>query len=224
MEFVNQVVDFALHVDVHLGALIAAMGPWIYGILFCIIFCETGFVVTPFLPGDSLLFAAGTFAGLKVLSLPWLLCTLSLAGILGDAANFAMGSALGRRILASGGNRLVKREHLEKTKRFYEKHGGKTIILARFMPFIRTFAPFVAGLGHMAPGRFLLYNVTGGLLWVFLVVGSGYLFGNMPQVQSHFSLVIMAIVLLSVLPASIEFLRERRARAAPEAARSSDSS
>jgi len=216
MNIITQLVDLVLHVDVHLGALITAMGPWIYLILFAIVFCETGLVITPFLPGDSLLFAAGTFAGLSLLDLPLLIATLSAAGILGDAVNFALGSALGHRLLAAGGSRLIKREHLEKTNHFYEKHGGKTIILARFMPFIRTFAPFVAGLGNMATSRFLLYNVTGGLLWVSLIVGSGYLFGNMPLVQRHFSLVIMAIIVLSVLPATIEFLRQRRMPAPAE--------
>lgn len=214
MGLITQFIDLVLHMDVHLGALIATMGPWTYLILFAIIFCETGLIVTPFLPGDSLLFAAGAFAGLELLDLPLLLLTLSAAGILGDAINFAVGAAIGHRLLAAGGGRLIKREHLEKTHRFYERHGGKTIILARFMPFIRTFAPFVAGVGDMAASRFFLYNISGGVLWVLLVAGSGYLFGNLPLVQRHFSLVIMAIIVLSIMPAFIEYLRHRRVPAA----------
>lgn len=219
MDFITHLVDLVLHVDAHLGALITAMGPWTYLILFLIVFCETGLIVTPFLPGDSLLFAAGTFAGASLLDLPLLLATLSAAGILGDAVNFSLGSSLGRRILASRANRFIKQEHLDKTSRFYEKHGGKTIIIARFMPIIRTFAPFVAGLGKMAPSRFFLFNVSGGLLWVVLLTGGGYLFGNMPLVQRHFSLVIMAIIVLSILPGVIEYLRHRRAQAAEEVER-----
>lgn len=210
MDLITQLVDLVLHVDAHLGTLIAAMGPWTYFILFLIVFCETGLIVTPFLPGDSLLFAAGTFAGVSLLDLPLLLATLSAAGILGDGVNFSLGSSVGRRLLASKANHFIKQEHLDKTNRFYERHGGKTIILARFMPIIRTFAPFVAGLGGMAKSRFFLFNVTGGLLWVFLLTGSGYLFGNVPLVQRHFSLVIMAIIVLSILPGVIEYLRHRR--------------
>ncbi|HSR35601.1 MAG TPA: DedA family protein [Desulfurivibrionaceae bacterium] len=216
MDSITYLVDLVLHVDAHLGALITALGPWTYLILFAIVFCETGLIVTPFLPGDSLLFAAGTFAGAALLDLPLLLVTLAAAGILGDAVNYSLGASAGRRILESRLNRFIKQEHLEKTNRFYEKHGGKTIILARFMPIIRTFAPFVAGLGRMAPSRFFLFNVSGGLLWVVLLTGGGYLFGNMPWVQQNFSLVILAIIVLSILPGVIEYLRHRRMAAATE--------
>lgn len=209
MDSITYLADLVLHVDSHLGALITAMGPWTYLILFLIVFCETGLIVTPFLPGDSLLFAAGTFAGAALLDLPLLLATLAAAGILGDAVNYSLGASAGRRILESRLNRLIKREHLEKTNRFYETHGGKTIILARFMPIIRTFAPFVAGLGRMAPSRFFLFNISGGLLWVFLLTGGGYLFGNMPLVQRNFSLVILTIIVLSILPGVIGYLRHR---------------
>ncbi|MFZ5797698.1 MAG: DedA family protein [Desulfobulbaceae bacterium] len=211
MELLLTFIDIILHIDAHLGELIADVGVWIYLVLFVIVFCETGLVVTPFLPGDSLLFAAGAFAAAGALHVGWIIGLLVAAAIIGDAVNFYLGQAVGARILDFWGGRLVRREHLERTHRFYEKHGGKTIIIARFMPIIRTFAPFVAGIGDMAYRRFAMFNVSGALLWVFSMVGGGYFFGNLPLVKRHFSLVILAIIILSCMPAVIEWLRHRRA-------------
>ncbi|MCA1790293.1 MAG: DedA family protein, partial [Thioalkalivibrio sp.] len=181
-------------------------GTWTYAILFLIIFCETGLVVMPLLPGDSLLFAAGTFAALGSLD-PWILCGLLItAAILGDTVNYWIGKSIGPRAF-SGNVRFLKKEYLEKTQRFYEKHGGKTIILARFVPIVRTFAPFVAGVGTMNYGRFLAYNVIGAIVWVMMFVWLGYLFGNIPVVKERFSLVILAIILLSVLPIVFEMYK-----------------
>jgi membrane-associated protein len=209
MEALTFMIDLVLHLDKHLGDLIQSYGLLTYVILFLIIFCETGLVVTPFLPGDSLLFAAGSFAALGVLN-PWLLfLLLSLAAIVGDSLNYAIGNRLGARILAHN-SRLIKKEHLDRTHEFYEKYGGKTIIIARFVPIVRTLAPFVAGLGSMTYGRFLAYNVGGGLLWISSLTAAGYFFGQMPLVKNNFSLVVVVIVILSVLPAIIEVIRQRR--------------
>ena len=213
MHLITIFFDIILHIDAHLDVLIASAGIWVYLILFAIVFCETGLVVTPFLPGDSLLFAAGAFAAAGSLEMAWILVLLVAAAVLGDSVNFYFGQVLGARILDFWGGRLVKREHLERTHKFYEKHGGKTIIIARFMPIIRTFAPFVAGIGSMAYRRFILFNVSGALLWVFSIAGGGYFFGNMPVVRRHFSLVILAIIILSCMPAVIEWLRHRKAAA-----------
>jgi membrane-associated protein len=201
-------VDFFLHLDEHLGLFIANYGSWTYAILFLIIFAETGFVVTPFLPGDSLLFAAGAFAGLKLLNPALLFVLLAAAGIMGDSLNYAIGHSIGPRAF-SGNVRFLKKEYLEKTHAFYEKHGGKTIILARFIPIIRTFAPFVAGVGAMTYPNFIFYNVIGGVLWVGIFVGLGYFFGNIPAVQENFTYVILGIIFVSVLPPVIEFARDR---------------
>jgi membrane-associated protein len=208
MDFILSILDFMLHLDVHLGGLIQTYGAWTYLILFGIIFAETGFVVTPFLPGDSLIFAAGAFAGLGLLN-PWLIfLLLTTAGILGDSVNYAVGHAIGPRVFRQD-MRFLKREYLDRTHAFYEKHGGKTIILARFIPIIRTFAPFVAGVGAMTYPRFVTFNIVGAVLWVGIFTSLGYFFGNLPAVEENFTLVILAIIFLSVLPPIIEFLRER---------------
>ncbi len=208
MEFILTLVDYFLHLDEHLGLLIADYGSWTYAVLFLIIFAETGFVVTPFLPGDSLIFAAGAFAGLRLLN-PWaIFALLSIAAIVGDSVNYAIGKAIGPRAF-SGNVRFLKKGYLDRTHAFYEKHGGKTIILARFIPIIRTFAPFVAGVGAMTYRNFIFYNIAGGLLWVGIFTGLGYFFGNIPAVQENFTYVILAIVFLSVLPPIFELLRER---------------
>ena len=209
MDFLLTVFDYFLHLDTHLSVLIDNYGLWTYLILFAIIFAETGFVVTPFLPGDSLIFAAATFAGLGLLN-PWLLFgLLFVAGVLGDGVNYAIGKAVGPRVFRED-VRFLKREYIDRTHEFYEKHGGKTIILARFMPIIRTFAPFVAGVGEMTYKRFFLFNVVGAALWVGLFTLLGYYFGNIPAVEENFTLVIMGIIFMSVLPPIIEFFRERQ--------------
>ena len=208
MDLILAAIDFFLHLDVHLSEIIGTYGIWTYLILFLIIFAETGFVVTPFLPGDSLIFAAATFAGLGLLNPVLLFVLLAFAAILGDSINYAIGHALGPRVFRED-VRFLKREYLDRTHAFFEKYGGKTIILARFMPIIRTFAPFVAGVGAMTYGKFLLYNVIGGTLWVGLFTALGYFFGNIPAVQENFTLVILGIIFISILPPIIEFLRER---------------
>lgn len=209
MDILTYFVDFFLHLDQHLAELIGRYGLWTYGILFLIVFCETGLVVTPFLPGDSLLFAAGTFAALGALHPLVLFVLLSIAAILGDTANYWIGARIGPRAF-SGKVRFLNQTHLRRTEAFYEKHGGKTIVIARFVPIIRTFAPFVAGIGTMAYPRFLAYNVAGAVVWVGLFVWGGYLFGNIPVVRQNFSLVIMAIIIVSVLPIAVEWFRARR--------------
>ncbi len=214
MELLKTFIDLFLHLDKHLSELIAAYGTWTYAILFLIVFCETGLVVTPFLPGDSLLFAAGTFAALGAMD-PWILFgLLTAAAILGDTLNYWIGKRIGPAAF-SGRFRLLNQTHLRKTEAFYEKHGGKTIIMARFVPIIRTFAPFVAGVGTMQYGRFLMFNVIGGVLWVGLFVFGGYLFGNIPVVRENFTLVILAIIVLSVLPILYEWLKGRREGGGP---------
>jgi membrane-associated protein len=209
MELLKQFIDLVLHLDKHLDSLVAQFGPWLYVILFLIIFCETGLVVTPFLPGDSLLFAVGALAarpeGLNV----WVLVVaLSVAAIIGDSVNYWIGYFLGDR-LQRRFPRLIKPEHIRRTHEFYERYGGKTIIIARFVPIIRTFAPFVAGVGKMTYSRFMMFNVSGALLWIGLLVPAGYFFGNLPIVRKNFSLVVLVIIFLSILPGIIEFLRER---------------
>ncbi|MDQ3137125.1 MAG: DedA family protein [Gemmatimonadota bacterium] len=209
MDLLKQFVDLFLHLDTHLSQVIAEYGTWTYLILFLIVFCETGLVVTPFLPGDSLLFAAGTFAALGQLDL-WFMCLLLIAAaVLGDTVNYWVGATIGPRAF-SGDFKFLKRQHLDRTRAFYERHGGKTIILARFVPIVRTFAPFVAGVGTMSYPHFLAYNVAGAVLWVGLLVPAGYFFGNIPVVRENFTIVILAIVALSVLPVAVEALRGRR--------------
>jgi membrane-associated protein len=208
VEIIQNLIDFILHFDQYLNEIIQAYGVWTYALLFLIIFLETGLVVTPFLPGDSLLFAAGTFAGIGSLNvwILWLVCFS--AAVLGDTANYWIGNKIGPRAFEQD-IRFLKREYLERTERFYEKHGGKTIILARFVPIVRTFAPFVAGVGSMRYGRFLAYNVVGGFLWTGIFIWLGYFFGNIPFVQRNFELVIVAIILVSVVPMAIEYVRSR---------------
>jgi membrane-associated protein len=208
MSLLHAFVDLFLHLDTHLQAVIAAYGAWTYGLLTLIVFCETGLVVLPLLPGDSLLFAAGTFAAAGSLSLPVLMLLLTIAAIVGDTVNYAIGAYLGPKVFRENG-RLLNREHLEKTRAFYEKHGPKTIILARFLPIIRTFAPFVAGIGKMHYGTFIAYNVIGGIVWACGFLTLGYLFGNIPVVRDHFETVIFAIIGISLLPGVIEFARAK---------------
>jgi membrane-associated protein len=216
MDFLLTLLDYFLHLDSHLSVIIGNYGAWTYAILFLIIFAETGFVITPFLPGDSLIFAAATFAGIGLLN-PWLIfLLLTVAGILGDSVNYAIGHAIGPRVFRED-VRFLKREYLDKTHEFYEKHGGKTIILARFMPIIRTFAPFVAGVGAMTYRKFIIYNVAGAILWVGLFTFLGYFFGNIPAVQENFTLVILGIIFISVLPPIVEVLRERKKTRATQA-------
>ena len=210
MEFLHQIIDLFLHLDKHLGEIIRQYGTWTYLILFVIIFCETGFVVTPFLPGDSLLFACGAFAATGALDVWWICILLSIAAIAGDTVNYWIGAYIGPKAFKKEDSRFFKKQHLIRTHEFYEKYGGKTIIIARFMPIIRTFAPFVAGIGKMSYGKFLTYNVDGGLLWIFSFTFLGYFFGNLPVVKKNFTLVILAIIILSVLPSVIEVVRHRK--------------
>ncbi len=206
MEFVQYVVDLLLHLNKHLDVIIQNYGAWTYLILLVIIFCETGLVVTPFLPGDSLLFAAGTFAARGSLDVNLLFLLLTIAAILGDTANYWIGAWIGPKAF-SGKTRFLNQRHLQKTHEFYERHGGKTIILARFIPIIRTFAPFVAGIGAMNYPRFIAYNIVGGIAWVALFVYGGYAFGGLEIVKHNFTLVILAIIGISVLPILVEVLR-----------------
>jgi membrane-associated protein len=209
MEPIKFLIDLVLHLDEYLNVIITNYGVWTYGILFLIIFMETGFVVTPFLPGDSLLFAAGSFAALGSLNPVYLFVLLSIAAVLGDTINYSIGAYIGPRAF-SGEIKYLKREHLDRTHEFYEKHGGKTIILARFIPIIRTFAPFVAGIGSMAYGRFIIFNVVGGITWVALFTFGGYYFGNLPVVRNNFELVIFAIIFISFIPPILEFFKARK--------------
>ena len=220
MEFIQTLIDLFLHLDEHLGLIIAKYDTWTYLLLFLVIFMETGLVVTPFLPGDSLLFAAGTFASPALgspLNIWVLLALLSAAAILGDTVNYWIGHFIGPKAF-SGNVRFLKKDYLDRTHAFYEKYGGKTIVIARFVPIVRTFAPFVAGVGAMSYGKFITYNVVGGLAWVFLFTLAGYFFGNLPFVKDNFSLVVIAIILISIMPAVYEVAKERlqRSRGKPE--------
>jgi membrane-associated protein len=216
MELLSQFIDIFLHLDQHLGQWAAQMGPGLYLLLFGVVFCETGLVVTPFLPGDSLLFATGALVALPEtgLGLELMIFLLTVAAILGDAVNYWVGARLGQQLMAraAAGSRLVRKEHLERTKEFYERYGAKTIVIARFVPIVRTFAPFVAGLGKMNYRRFALFNVTGAVLWVTGFVLAGYFFGNLPGVKRNFQWVILGIIVLSVAPAVFEVLRSRSGR------------
>lgn len=209
MELIRWILDLLLHLDRHLGGLIQDFGPWFYAIVFLIIFCETGLVATPFLPGDSLLFTLGVFAAKGDLNLVALFALIPAAAILGDMANYWIGRSAGHT-LASKFPRLIKKEYLERTHLFYERYGAKTIVLARFVPIVRTFAPFVAGVGEMSYRRFMAFNVLGAVLWAGLLLPLGHSFANHPVVKQRFSLVIFAIIFLSILPGVIEFLRERK--------------
>ncbi len=207
MQLVTYLIDLFLHLDEYLANIITQYGAWTYGLLFFVIFMETGFVVTPFLPGDSLLFAAGTFAAIGSLNIWFLLGLLMVAAVLGDTVNYAIGHYLGDRAYNI---KWIKREYLDKTHAFFQKHGGKTIFLARFVPIVRTFAPFVAGIGKMSYGYFISYNFFGGITWVALFTLAGYFFGNIPFIKKNFEFVIIAIILISVLPMVYEWLKARR--------------
>jgi len=210
MELVKKILDIALHLDKYLSAVIQQYGLWTYAILFVVIFIETGFVVMPFLPGDSLLFAAGTFAALGAFKVGWLILILAAAAVIGDTVNYWVGHYVGPKVFNKEKARFFKKEHLDRTHAFYERHGGKTIIIARFVPIIRSFAPLVAGIGRMSYGRFIAYNVIGGVGWVVLLVGAGYFFGNIPVVKKNFSLAILAIIVISTIPVATEYLRHKK--------------
>lgn len=208
MEFIKYLIDLFLHLDQHLHELILQYGTLTYGILFIVIFAETGLVFTPLLPGDSLLFAAGTFASLSSFDVHILFFILAAAAILGDTLNYWIGHFIGLKLFEKY-PKFLKKEYLDRTHQFYEKHGGKTIIIARFMPIIRTFAPFVAGIGKMSYTKFIAYNIIGGVAWCALFIYGGYFFGNIPFVKSNFSIIILAIIFISLLPGIIEFIKHK---------------
>ena len=212
MELLSQFVDIFLHLDVHLNSWAAWMGIWLYIVIFAVVFCETGLVVTPFLPGDSLLFACGALAAThgSAINLPWLIPVVFAAAVLGDFCNYEIGKWLGPKVFTKKDSIFLNKDHLNKAHAFYEKYGGKTIILARFIPIIRTFAPFVAGIGKMTYFHFASYNVIGAALWVLLFTLGGYFFADLPIVQNHFHYVIVAIIILSLLPAVYEFINAKR--------------
>lgn len=206
MDLILLLVDFVLHFDQHLSQIIQEYGTLTYLFLFLIIFCETGLVVTPFLPGDSLLFAAGAFAAAGSMEVGLLFLLLFAAAVIGDSTNYWIGRTVGQKVLAKN---LIKPEYLDKTHAYFEKYGGKTLIIARFAPFLRTFAPFVAGVGHMTYRRFLMFSITGGLLWISSFTFGGYFFGNLPFIKENFKLVILGVIAVSLMPAAIELLRHR---------------
>jgi len=206
-------IDFILHIDVHLAALMGSYGIWVYAVLFLILFCETGLVVTPFLPGDSLIFAAGALAAATMHSTTgrmniWVLVIIiPLAAIIGDAANFEIGKQFGEKLLARFEGRIINRKHITDTEAFFDRHGGKTILIARFVPFVRTFAPFVAGIGRMHYGRFARFNIVGGLLWSWGFLLLGFFFGNIPLVKNNFEVVILGIIMISVAPMFVHYVQ-----------------
>jgi membrane-associated protein len=214
MEYIHTLIDFILHIEVHLDFIIMNYHSWTYLILFLIIFCETGLVIMPFLPGDSLLFAIGAFAARGSFDLLTISFTLLIAAILGDTVNYSVGKYLGPKVFSKADSLLFNKKHLLKAHSFYEKHGHKTIILARFIPIVRTFAPFVAGVGEMTYKNFMSYNVIGAVVWIFSFIPLGYFFGNLPVVKENFKLVIMAIIIISVIPVFVEFYREKKKRMA----------
>ncbi len=209
MDWVFCFIDFFLHLDKYLPLIIQSFGIWAYVIMFLVIFCETGLVVTPILPGDSLLFALGAFAAQGALNIEILLISLCIAAVAGDTVNYSIGKFLGPKVFHYPDSRFFKREYLVRTHQFYEKHGGKTIIIARFVPIIRTFAPFVAGIGTMKYLRFISYNIVGGVSWICLFLLAGYYFGGIPAVKRNFTLVIIAIIIISVMPGVIEYVRQK---------------
>ncbi len=211
MDLIRFMIDFILHIDVHLAELVATYGIWVYAILFLILFCETGLVVTPFLPGDSLLFVAGALASLPSndLNVHTMVVLMVIAAIVGDALNYTIGRVFGERLFSNPNSKIFRRTYLDKTHKFYERHGGKTIILARFVPIVRTFAPFVAGMGKMSYRHFALFNVSGALLWVLLFTYAGYWFGNLPAVQQNLKYLIVGIIFVSILPGVVEVIRHR---------------
>ena len=210
MDIIIYLIDFIIHLDKYLPIIIQSFGIWAYVIVFLVVFCETGLVVTPVLPGDSLLFALGAFAAQGALNIEILLISLCIAAIAGDTVNYAIGHYIGPKVFHYEGSRFFKKEYLLRTHQFYEKHGGKTIIIAQFMPIIRTFAPFVAGVGAMTYSKFILFNVIGCITWVCLFLLGGYFFGSMPAVKNNFTIVIIAIVIISVMPGIVEYWRQRR--------------
>ncbi len=222
MEILQNLLDFFLHLDTYLDQIIRTYGVWTYALLFAIIFMETGLVVTPFLPGDSLLFAAGTFAAIGSLNVWLLWFLLFIAAALGDTVNYWIGNKVGPRAF-DGNVRFLKKEYLDQTQEFYDKHGGKTIVLARFVPIVRTFAPFVAGVGTMEYRRFITYNIFGAFIWTGLFIGLGYFFGNIPIVQENFELVVVVIIFISIVPMVIEFVKGRANKVSPESISSSSS-
>jgi membrane-associated protein len=207
MESIALLIDFVTHIDQHLHTLCTSYGIWVYAILFIIIFCETGLVVTPFLPGDSLLFAVGSLAAIGALDVIVGSILLMAAAVGGDTVNYWAGNYVGPRVFYEEHSRFLNKEYLRRTHAFYEKHGGKTIIIARFLPIIRTFAPFVAGIGQMTYSRFIAFNVVGGVLWVLIIVSGGYLFGNIPFIKNNFSFVILAFILIPGIPSVVEFIK-----------------
>jgi membrane-associated protein len=215
MEILGQLIDIVLHLDKHLALLVQSYGVWVYAILFAIVFMETGFVVTPFLPGDSLLFVAGAVAAAGGMDVQWVAATLIAAALCGDNVNYWIGRFLGPKVFKYEGGRWLKRENLERTHAFMEKHGPKAIVIARFVPVVRTFVPFVCGIGRLTYGRFLGFSVLGAAIWVGLLVPAGYFFGNLPVVKNNLTAVILLIVFISVLPGIVEFIRHRRASAGP---------
>jgi membrane-associated protein len=212
MELITYLINVVMHLDAHLLTLTQQYGLWIYGILFLIIFSETGLVVFPFLPGDSLLFVAGALCGINALDLYILLPLLLLAAFAGDNTNYWIGRKVGKRLVKMGDSRFLKHEHLDKTHAFYKKHGGKTIVFARFLPIVRTFAPFVAGIGKMDYRLFMLFSALGNLFWIAFFVIGGYFLGNIPVIKNNLTLMVLVIVFISVTPAIIEFIRQRRAQ------------
>ena len=209
MDILRNLIDFFIHLDKHLAVIIQSYGVWTYFILFLIIFCETGLVVTPLLPGDSLLFAVGTFSAIGALNVYWVFVLLSIAAITGDTVNYWIGYYIGPKIFHKENVRFLNKKYLDRTHQFYEKYGGKAIIIARFIPIIRTFAPFVAGMGKMSYWKFIVYNIIGGIAWIGTFVFGGYYFGNLQAVKRNFTLVILAIIFVSILPGIIEFIRHR---------------
>lgn len=209
MELINQLIDFVLHLDTHLSEIINNFGGLTYLLIFGIIFCETGLFMAPFLPGDSLIFVVGALSAVGTMNLWFSLIILILAAIIGDTVNYHIGKYLGPKVFKNQNVRFLNKKHLEKAQRFYEKHGGKTVIMARFVPIVRTFAPFVAGIGSMTYVRFLLYNIVGGISWVAICIFAGYFFGNITFVKDNFSLVVLAIIGISILPAIITWLKSR---------------
>jgi membrane-associated protein len=212
VELISSLIDIILHLDAQLLSLTQQYGVWVYAILFLIIYSETGLVIAPFLPGDSLLFVAGALCGMGALQLDWLVPLLVLAAFSGDNTNYWVGRLVGMSLLKRAGGRLIRREHIDKTHAFYEKHGGKTVILARFLPIIRTFAPFVAGIGMMHYRKFVLFSALGSVAWISSLTVAGYLFGNIPVVKNNLTLIIAGIIVISLLPAISEFIRHRRSK------------
>jgi membrane-associated protein len=216
VEFLAQFIDIVLHLDKHLVALVQEHGVWVYAILFAIIFAETGFVVTPFLPGDSLLFVAGAVAASGAMDVHLLVVLLILAAFLGNMVNYAIGRWLGKTFFRDKGSRWLNPAHLEKAHAFYERHGGKAVVISRFLPIVRTYIPFVAGLGAMEPGRFTLFNIGGGVLWVASLAYAGYFFGNIPWIKGNLTLIIVGIIVVSLLPLVVAYVRSKMGQRDPE--------